>query len=252
MLPHDLSGLRLQVLNTVRGTLLLWLWAALFLVNLLSERMQRTREHSVRALAAADRAQLQLLRSQVNPHFLFNALNSVVALIGENPRGAQGMVRDVAALLRQALDVDGRRDVTLQHELDFVRLYLKCEQVRFEERLVVEFDIEPGVEGLWVPPMLLHPLAENAIKHGMQGLATGPLRVHLSARRDGGRLALGVTNNGTLRPPRAALVPPGAGIGLRNLRERLAQLFPGQHCFELAERDGRVIASLELPAREIL
>jgi LytS/YehU family sensor histidine kinase len=116
--------------------------------------------------------------------------------------------------------------------------------VRFEERLVVTWDLEQSALPLRMPPMLLHPLVENAIKHGMRGL---PLELNVSVRRSGGRLVFEVSNSGSLSPPVDALLPPTSGIGLRNVTARLAQLYPGTSAFELTERDGRVVAHLELP-----
>jgi LytS/YehU family sensor histidine kinase len=242
-------GLELHLaVGFFRGTFFFVLWSALFLVNLLSRRVQRQREDAVRAQALADQAQLQLLRSQVNPHFLFNALNSVVALIGEDPKAAKTMVRDVSALLRTSLDADGGRATSVAHELDFVRLYLKCEQVRFEDRLRVSWEVEDGVQALQVPPMLLHPLVENALKHGMHGAVDVPLEVRITVRREGRDLVLEVANSGTLTPPAGALLPPPSGIGLKNVRSRLAHLFPGRHGFGLEEAGGWVTARLTLPA----
>lgn len=249
--PPEFAARQLVIMGTVRGSFLLGLWTSLFLVNLLSLRVQRAREQSVHARAAANQAQLQLLRSQINPHFLFNALNSVIALIGENPRGAQTMIRDVATLLRHALDSDRAGDVTVQRELEFVRLYLKCELVRFETRLRVSYEIEEGVEAFSVPPMLLHPLVENAVKHGMLGTAGAPLSIRIGVRRSERRLILEVENTGSLQPPPDRMLPPTSGIGLRNIRDRLVQLFPGEHRFELFERDGWVVAKMELPFREV-
>lgn len=238
-LPRD----RLLVMNVVRGSVLLAFWAALFLVTLLATRVQQEREHAALARAAAHEAQLELLRSQLNPHFLFNALNSVVALVGENPKAAQGMVRDVSALLRRALDADGKRETTLAEELDFIGLYLKCEQVRFEEKLRVELDVAPELGSLRLPPMLLHPLVENAVKHGMRQLATPALTVRVTARVDGGVLRVEVANGGRLE------APTGGGIGLRNVRERLAQLYPGTASLKLEERGGEVVASVSFPVQ---
>ncbi len=239
----------LFVMTFVRGAFFYGLWSALFLVNLLSQRVQRAREDSIRAEALTHEVQLQLLRGQINPHFLFNALNSVVALISENPRAAQGMVRDVAALLRKALDVDGRSDTTVEQELAFVRLYVKCEQVRFEDRLRVEYDVADDVLPLPVPPMLLHPLVENAIKHGMHGAVDRPLIVRISLRRAAPELLFTVENTGTLGAPRDPLLPSAPGIGLRNIRGRLEHIFPGRHSFTLAEDDGWVRARITVPLR---
>lgn len=245
--PSNVSLALHLVVGLVRGTFLLGLWSALFLVNLLSRRVLAAREHSARAQALADRMQLAVLRSQINPHFLFNALNSVVALIGENPRAAQGMVRDVASLLRASLDADTRRETTVAQELGFVRLYLKCEQVRFEERLVVTWDVDPAADTASVPPMMLHPLVENAVKHGMAGAVDAPLQVRITVRRDADTLDFEVANTGTLAAPADAGLHASPGIGLRNVRGRLAHLFPGRHLFELVERDGWVVAHMRLP-----
>lgn len=234
------------VMGFVRGSFLLGFWTALFFVTLLVSRVQQERERAALARATAHEAQLELLRSQLNPHFLFNALNSVVALVGENPKAAQGMVRDVSTLLRRALDADGKKDTTLAQELEFIRLYLKCEQVRFEERLRVEFDVAPGLDALWVPPMVLHPLVENAVKHGMRQLAAPALHVKVAARREGDALHLEVWNTGALAPPG----PESSGIGLRNVRERLAQLYPGRARFEVREVGGEVVAAVTLPVKE--
>jgi two-component system LytT family sensor kinase len=247
--PLDAPALLHLAVGLVRGTFLLGLWSALFLVSLLSRRVLAAREHSVRAQALADRMQLAVLRSQINPHFLFNALNSVVALIGENPRAAQGMVRDVATLLRASLDADARRETTVAQELSFVRLYLKCEQVRFEERLVVNWDVDPAVDTASVPPMMLHPLVENAVKHGMAGAVDAPLQVRITARRNGDTLDFEVANTGTLAASADAGLHASPGIGLRNVRGRLAHLFPGRHVFELVERDGWVVAHMRMPSQ---
>ena len=235
--------------STVRGFFFFSLWSGAFLVNVLSVRVQRAVEHSARAQALADEAQLQLLRSQINPHFLFNALNSVVALISENPRGAQDMVRDIATLLRKALDADARKQTSVEEELELVRLYVRCEQVRFEARLQVTFEIAPGTAGLSMPPMLLQPLVENAIKHGMGAAVDAPLLVRISARQEAGALVLEVANSGSLGQARPALLPAPSGLGLRSVAGRLGHLFPGEHRFELREQAGWVIAHVSLPLR---
>jgi two-component system, LytTR family, sensor kinase len=133
----------------------------------------------------------------------------------------------------------------LADEIAFVRLYLKCEQVRFEGRLRVSWDVAPNAEALLVPPMLLHPLVENAIKHGQQ--ADRPLEVHISARRQGSSLVLEVRNSGTLERATTDLLPAGPGVGLQNVRGRLTHLFPGAHTFSLFETDGKVVARLTIP-----
>lgn len=220
----------------------------LFMVTLLAARVQREREHRVKALASAGEAQLALLRSQLNPHFLFNSLNSVVALVSENPRRAQDMVRDLSALLRRSIVMDAHADGTVDQELEFIRLYVKCERVRFEERLQARFDVDESLLALKVPPMLLHPLVENAVKYGMLGAADQTLQVRISVQRVEDRVEFEVANTGTLTPPLGAVLAGRAGVGVRNLRERLAQLFPDRHSFGLEERDGWVVARIAIEA----
>jgi LytS/YehU family sensor histidine kinase len=247
--PPNVTAKEQLFFGTIRGFFFFILWSGAFLVNLLSSRVQRAVEHSARAQALADEAQLQLLRSQINPHFLFNALNSVIGLIGENPRGAQSMVRDVASLLRKALDADARKETSVEQELELVRLYVRCEQVRFEARLEVAFEIADEAKGLAMPPMLLQPLVENAIKHGMQAAVDAPLKVRVSARREGEALVLEVANSGSLLRRESAILPEPSGIGLRNVQGRLSQLYPGAPRFALTEREGWVLARIELPLR---
>jgi signal transduction histidine kinase len=233
----------MYVLGFLRGTFLLSVWGALALALMFSRRVQQERERSREARALADRAQLELLRSQLNPHFLFNALNSVVGLVAENPRGAQAMVRDLSTLLRRALD-SSRSVATLGEELDFVRLYLKVERVRFEERLQVHFELEAGLEVLLVPAMVLQPLVENAVKHGR---SSDGARVELTvrAKKVDGVLRLEVVNPGTL----STRAPPldGAGLGVRSVGERVARLVPDVGRFTLTEAEGLVVARVDLP-----
>jgi two-component sensor histidine kinase len=244
--PTSCSFLRESMCALLRNFTLLSTSNGLFMVTLLAARVQREREHRVQAMASAGEAQLALLRSQLNPHFLFNSLNSVVALVSENPRRAQDMVRDLSALLRRSIDMDSHADATVDQELEFIRLYVKCERVRFEERLQAHFDVDESLLPLKVPPMLLHPLVENAVKYGMLGAAQGPLHVRISVQRVEHRLEFEVANTGSLAPPPGAVVAARAGVGVRNLRERLAQLFPDRHSFGLEEREGWVVARIAI------
>jgi LytS/YehU family sensor histidine kinase len=246
-LPAVVPQRRVLAFGFARGTALCSAWSALFLVNLLSTRVQRERERGVRAAGLAHQARLLFLQSQLNPHFLFNALNSVVALIDENPAGARRMVRDLAALLRRTLAADDKGQTTVEEELDFVRMYVACEEVRFESRLQITYQVEGEVLGQPVPSMLLHPLVENAIKYGMQTATSRPLEIRVSVRRERASLLFEVANTGTLARPANALLPAGPGIGLRNVQERLRALFPERHRFELTESDGWVTARIQLP-----
>ena len=226
---------------TVRGMLMLGTWSAMFLVVMLTQQVQSAREKTIRAAALMHEAQLQLLRSQLNPHFLFNALNSVIGLIGEEPRRAQQMVRDLARLLRRTLDSTRQKNATVRDEIDFIKLYLRCEKVRFEERLEVAFDVAEEVLSHPLPTMLLQPLVENAVKYGMTGQQ--PLRLQIQGRIEGRQVILAVRNTGCLDCPRKT-PKPGTGTGLKSVKDRLKALFPGDSGFDLFDADGWVTARI--------
>lgn len=222
-----------------RGTVIFVTWSGLYVISLLNRRMQVERERTLAAQAQASNAQLLSLRSQLNPHFLFNALNSVVGLIAENPKAAQTMVRDVSKLLRTALKRTTHL-TTLSEEVNFNELYLKCEKVRFEDKLVYSFHIEEGLNDAEIPTMLLQPLIENALKHG-RASNEQPLVVTVEARTDGELLTITIRNSGRL----TAQNPEG--VGIRNVAERLRTSYAHKQTFSLNEESGWVTARLVWP-----
>jgi signal transduction histidine kinase len=229
-------------------------WCALYFgVRALVEARERARQ-AERAQALAQEAQLQMLRYQLNPHFLFNALNSLRGLIAEDPSRAEVMVTELADVLRYSLSRAGEADVALREELEALRAYVALEKVRFEERLQVEWDVAPAALDCRVPGFLLHPLVENAVKYGME---TGPLpcRVRVGVRLEGGALRVSVRNSGHWLPElepsqrRTGLFGRSTGTGLRNVRQRLAHAFPGRHHFHAgAAGEDAVEVSLHIPA----
>lgn len=190
-------------------------------------------------------AQLGALRSQLNPHFLFNALNSVVTLIGRDPGAAQGMLVRLADLLRATLALSSEQEVPLRRELELARHYLDIEQVRFNDRLTVEFSIEENVLAAVVPSLSLQPLVENAAEHGVARVK-GPGRISLTAAAAGTELVLTVRDNGP--GPSAGATPRGTGLGIANLRERIARLYGARARLEIADApDGGCLATLVVP-----
>jgi LytS/YehU family sensor histidine kinase len=182
----------------------------------------------------------------LNPHFLFNALNSIQALITESPSRAEFAVEKLAGLLRHSLRQDSDCETSLAEELDVIGEYLAIEKIRFEEKSEVRTDVEPKAENCLVPMFLFHPLVENAIKHGMQ-TSDVPLKVRIRAALTGDLLSLEIANSGAWRnhdPGRAG--EQGLGIGLRLVRERLEQAYPGRHRFERSCEGGWVIQRIEL------
>lgn len=180
-----------------------------------------------KAQSEARDAQLKLLRYQLNPHFLFNTLNSVVALIGaDRSRDGRDMLLRLSTFLRFTLEDEGEPMVSLERECKALRLYLEIEQVRFADRLQVELDFEPRAMSLAVPSLLLQPLVENAIKHAIARSESGGT-IRVSARIDGAHLQLRVEDSGPGDASANSVsdTDSGTGIGVSNTRARLANLF---------------------------
>lgn len=235
------------------GALPLFGWSLLRLGLRYNDALREQREEALRAVAAARDAQLRMLAYQLNPHFLFNTLNSIRALIHEDSERARDMVTALAGYLRYALVERPLHVALLEEEVASVRGYLAIERARFEERLDARVDIEPAALRCEVPAFLLNPLVENAVKHGAVGTADAPLVLRVEGRLvEQGRLRIVVENTGRLgdgrdgRDGRGGL--PG-GLGLANVRARLAALHPADHRIDIEQTDGRVRVVVELPAR---
>jgi LytS/YehU family sensor histidine kinase len=204
--------------------------------------------HSAQLETHLTEARLRVLQSQINPHFLFNAFNTISAFTETNPKTARRMMARLGALLRSSLDHAGRQEVTLAEELLFLDDYLTIERLRFEDRLTVEIKVEDSVRGAVVPSFVLQPLVENAIRHGTGALLrTGSVR--LSARPAGDRLILEVEDDGVGLPGGWRL-EDHAGVGLSNIARRLEELYGSEHRFMVGNRtDGGVRVEVSLPLR---
>jgi two-component system, LytTR family, sensor kinase len=206
-------------------------------------RRSHEREAQAHKLEAAlAQAQLQSLQMQLQPHFLFNTLHTLSELIHRDARAADRMVARLGELLRLTLERGATQEVTLRQELEFLQKYLELQQTRFHDRLAVEIKVRPETLDARVPNMILQPLVENALKHGLAALR-GEGRVEIEAERRNGSLCLLVRDNGT-----GLGETEREGVGLRNTRQRLAQLYDGQSRFELRNRvEGGVEAALTIP-----
>lgn len=250
MYPPDI----LRGIAWLPGALLFWFgvfltWTVFYFTALSLRRATRLEAEALRLQLHGREAELRALQAQVNPHFFFNSLNSVRALIFEDREAAAHMIDQLANLMRHALQSGQHATVPLAAELDAVRAYLAIEQIRFEERLRVSFAIEigaPDVEHVRVPPMALQTLVENAVKYGVEASADGG-DIRIAARRsspaDGAAmLQIEVANTGALRAPGNSTC-----VGLRNARQRL-QLACGERAsLELREQAGWVYATIHLP-----
>jgi len=198
--------------------------------------------HIVWRSIALRESQLIALQAQINPHFLFNSLNSLRGLILENPQAAQDAVTRLSQLMRYSLTQSRRPTVPLHEELEAVRDYLAIEKMRFEDRLIINWQIEPNIDHIEVPPMSLQTLVENALKHGIAHLPAGG-EVTITATHTNQQLTLKVTNPGQLQPAQ----PNSTGTGLHNIRERLSLLKGSQASLSLKELPGQVEATILIP-----
>ena len=240
--PEKYQPAALVALSLVNGTMLMAGWLCIYFFYHLFDRYNRLHIEQLRLVAAVKEAELRALKSQINPHFIFNSLNSLRGLIDENPDRARQAVTQLANLLRYSLQSGHLETVTFENELGTVNDYLALEQVRHEERLRVWLDVAPEALHCLVPPMLLQTLVENAVKYG------------IAPRREGGEIGvrawcahellhLEVTNPGALAPNGGS-----TGVGLRNAGERLRLLFGDHATLHLREDPpGRVVAEVHVP-----
>lgn len=190
---------------------------------------------------AATTARLEELQSRIRPHFLFNTLNSAIALVRAEPAKAEALLEDLSDLFRHAL-VDQGAAVTLADEIALARRYLDIEQVRFGERLQLEWALDPLADGARLPPLLLQPLLENAVRHGVEPSPSGA-QVRISTQRRGSTVVIKVTNTVPAGPG-----PQGHGVALGNVRDRLRLLHDVQCSFHTVNKDGLYQVRMEVPA----
>jgi signal transduction histidine kinase len=214
------------------------------------ENYRKYRERELRASELEKRlaqAKLQALQMQLNPHFLFNTLHSISALMHKDVEAADRMITRLADLLRAALERSDSQEVTLRQELEFLGRYLEIERTRFGDRLSVKMNIEPEALEAQVPSLILQPLVENAIKHGIEPNSK-PGRIELGAHPSAGMLRLEVCDNGKgLKAKPEALTER---VGLSNTRARLKELYGSAHQFELCSGpEGGLIARVTIPLR---
>jgi two-component system, LytTR family, sensor kinase len=213
------------------------------------EREKEAAELQLRTLqleTSLAKAQVQSLRMQLNPHFLFNTLHSISALVREDNKAlAIRMIAGLGDLLRQTLQVNSQ-EVTLQQELDFVEKYLEIEQLRFQDRLNVKMIIDPDTLQATVPCLILQPLVENALRHGISKSAKASL-IEIKASKINGNLILQVRDDGSGFPPQWT-ASNGNSIGIANTRARLESLYQSAYRFELKNaEDGGALATISIP-----
>lgn len=217
-------------------------------------RYQARLEETARLQALLTQARLDALRSQLNPHFLFNTLNAVSALVERDPRGVRRMIARLSNLLRYTLEESAEQEVPLTRELDLLSEYVELMQIRFQGKLNVAMHVDDSARGALVPSLILQPLVENAIKHGtsqLTGSGGAVGEIEIRARRVDDALHLSVIDNGPGIAGTPATTSDGTGVGLSNTAERLRQMYGSAAAVTLdARAEGGSIAEIVMPFRQ--
>jgi len=209
--------------------------------------IRKSEFNSLKIQATLKEAELNKLKSQLNPHFMFNALNSIRALIDEDPKKAKQAVTKISSILRQTLSLEKNKLISFDREMELVKDYLDLEKIRFEERLHYTFEIEPGSNRYQVPPMILQTLVENAIKHGISHLTEGGMITIKTTILKNEKLQIEISNSGHYNPE----TTPQSGYGIKNTRDRLAHVFADEASFSIFNEKFFVKTQIVIPLYSI-
>ena len=228
--------------NVTANVIIMIIWSSIYFAFHYFEKNTQSLKYEV----AMNEMKLNQLKSQINPHFIFNALNSIRALVDEEPSKSKRAINHLSNILRSSLVLDRKRLTSLKEELDTTRDYLALESIRFEERLQTEFNIEPDTQNIQVPPMMLQTLVENGIKHGISKLKKGG-KVSVNARIDLGKMILEIRNTGQYQQNKLN----GTGQGLRNTRQRLELIYGENAKLKIEnESENTVLTTVKIPLNE--
>lgn len=223
-----------------RSIILFLLWCGFYYAFIISEKSRAQEILNLKWEASKNEIELKNLRAQLNPHFLFNSLNSIRALIGLNPNQAKTSVTQLSTLLRRSINLGKMRVIPLKEELDLVKIYLDLEQIRFEERLQTDFQIAQDSLSCEIPPLMIQTIVENGIKHGIsKSIDGGVIRV-VSTKSDDG-LELIISNSGQLD-----LESETSGIGISNSKKRLEILFGNDADFNIYQDGEEVVVKIRI------
>ena len=243
-----------DLLGIYYNLLLIAIWMLIYIVYHYVEKNRNDQLDRLRLESTVKELELKTIKSHINPHFIFNSLNSIRALVDENPKRARRAITELSNILRSSMQAEKSETVTLESELDIVKDYLALEQMRFEERLKIEMDIDKDSLGQPVPPMMLQTLVENAIKHGISKLVNGGV-VRIIARFKDNDLELLVQNTGQLNgyingeASQPALRTTsgggtdGEGFGIKSTQDRLNLMYQGKAVFEIRNIGSNMVES---------
>ncbi|MCH5721436.1 sensor histidine kinase [Niabella hibiscisoli] len=218
------------------------IWSAVYFIYHYVSAAQREQIDNLKLKSHIKELELKTIKTHINPHFIFNALNGIRAMVDENPQRARTAITELSNILRSSINIDKSETVPLTEELNIIKDYLALEQMRFEDRLMVQYDIEDKTTSQPVPPMMLQMLVENAIKHGISHEINGGL-VKLVAALSDNILELRVENTGRLKEQQQ-----GGGFGIMSIRERLKLMYGSNAVFNIKQSSPNVVtATLRLP-----
>ena len=221
------------------GFFTLYFWSTLYFVIKFWIEWTEQKKQTEQAILLAQSAQLQMLRYQVNPHFLFNALSSLRALVRINQKKAEEMILQISKFLRYSLVTKKNNQVLLGEELEAIGHYFDIERVRFEDKLQIQLGIDPKANEFLIPSFLIHPIIENAIKYGMD-TSPMPLNIQLIAKVAGSVLQLDIINTGHWVNEGEKRSNNGTGTGLKNVKQRLDLAFPNRNSFKIIKNQSKV------------
>lgn len=212
------------------------IWWLIYFVWHYIDRSRNAQVDKLKLETTVKELELKTIKSQLNPHFIFNALNSIRALVDENPQRARTAITELSNILRSSMQVEKAETVSLKNELNIVKDYLALENIRFEERLKVTYEIEPETLELPIPPMMLQTLVENAIKHGISRIIKGGV-VNIRSHTMGEYHEITIENTGQIIEEKTT----GPGFGLQSTRQRLSLLYGNRASFEIYNKNGETV-----------
>lgn len=227
------------MLATSRSLILFLVWSVSYYAFVIIEKSRKQELLNLQWEASKNEIELKNLRAQLNPHFLFNSLNSIRALVGINPDHAKTAITQLSGLLRNSINLGKLRLISLRDELELVDNYLRLEQIRFEERLKVKIEVDENAKGCQIPPLMIQTLVENSIKHGIsKSLNGGEITIRAGYKND--TLELYIENTGKLE------AASDNGVGVSNTRKRLSILFRGKADFKLYQEGDKVVVFIKI------
>jgi sensor histidine kinase YesM len=232
---------------TIGNYMIFLCMASIYLISYYWIEFQNQKEKTLSATLLANEAQLKMLQYQINPHFLFNTITSVLSLIDENKSKAKNVLISLSEYFRYTLNNKNGETVELSKEVEAVRKYLEIQKVRFEEKLEIEYYVDSNAEKLKVPFFIVHPLVENAVKYGIK-TSSLPLKIKIEISLvEGKSLRIDVINSGTLLSSDSELENAmSTNTGIENLKKRLEIIYGDKSSFSLTEEDGNVHASISI------